>query len=218
MFDRRDPLGYAANQFGSLYAYARMNPVDYVDPMGLDTLRAICSVSVDIWAFNGEALHERLQNYINGGFAYDPEVMAIINAIKALRKGNPSGWRGQAQAYLDRLNSICGDSPVYPGHHFRNLLNSCPKKQPDDSCGDWEKDSGGMGFFHGANTCYRGSGNYSRSQCCYGAGGALDDTSPHMGTYDYTSPYDNRFRHAMDDVVTHLLRGGRYAPGLTHVY
>jgi hypothetical protein len=220
MFDRRDPLGYAANQFGSLYAYARMNPVDYVDPMGLDTLRAICATPITGGLNEAYEFHQRVISFLEGGYMQDPEVMEIINRIKSLRKGDPSKWRGEARELLNRLNSICDPgSPFKPWHSFRNLLNSCPSKEPQNGCAGWAKDSG-FNLHHGSNSCYRGSGGYSGSQCCYGSNGSLDDSSQNMGTYDYAAPggLSGYFWHGLIDWGMHLVNRFVYAPGLTHVY
>jgi hypothetical protein len=223
MFDRRDPLGYAANQFGNLYAYARVNPVDFVDPMGLDTLRAICATPITGGLNEAYEFHQRVTSFLEGGYMQDPEVMAIINHIKSLRKGDPSNWRGEVSGLLNKLNSICDASasfgqipPFAPWHSFRNLLNSCPSKEPQGECGGWTKD--GWNPHHGSNSCYRGSGAYSGSQCCYGSNGALDDSSQNMGTYDYASPANGYFEHIMADWGIHLINRFGYAPGLTYVY
>jgi hypothetical protein len=108
MFDRRDPLGYAANQFGNLYAYAQMNPVDFVDPMGLDSTQSHRGAN---WDANLQGAIGCLQSLCDN----------LPTASQVGKCPNPPETQEQckneaarmAQAYADaldmlRLGSYCG--------------------------------------------------------------------------------------------------------------
>jgi hypothetical protein len=127
--------------------------------------------------------------------------------------------------------------PQASRHTLRNALNRCPRAIPtsigaDDIATDtkgttWKYE--GRPFFHGGMRTFRGIGYNSACQCSYDEAGILDDTSPTMGTADFSPPYGdngkldfpgdivNLLNHFTTDIIPHLIRSD-YLPNLTKKY
>ena len=119
-------------------------------------------------------------------------------------------------------------------HKERNRKNHCPRKEPgsvpftgpfqhgsvaDHTGQGWIKE--GFNTYHPARNCYRGTGAYTGSQCCYDNCGDIDNSSPSMGTYDYVPPDGGRINgfsvmaaigHWFEDVRPHRGADGEYEP------
>ena len=124
-------------------------------------------------------------------------------------------------------------------HRERNRNNHCPLAElgsftftgpmPEGQIADhtgqgWIAE--GDNPYHEDRQCYRGTGKYTGSQCCYyichAKKGQLDNDTSEMGTYDYAPPdggefmnsysFWQAFDHWLQDIQPHRGQPGEYAP------